>query len=533
MKKFVSLIAVLLSVVFISTQFLACGKKKREYDPNNFIDVGDPLYETGQIVKEKITLRIFAPKHSLHKDWGEMRLFKEMEKITNIHIEFINVNEANYTETASNSWDSKEPIDAYMFYNTLESQTYYAQSGMISEIGSLIDTYAPNYKKVMQANPEIEKITRLEDGNIYSFASVSNVPRDMTFKQFINKEWLDNVNSEIPTTLDEFTEVLKLFKNEDANGNGFNSDEIPLSSVNMYQTRNFLMSAFGYVSTGIEVNSTGNVVYVPTTDNYYEYLKYANMLYNEGLLDADVFTMTEDKDLARKGSQDLVGCFDGGAAYLIVGNTLDSNYTALPPLTSSFSSEKKWLGFENILADRFMIVKDSPYTKELVRWYDFLYSEYGSILASFGLEDEDWKWDNEDKTSWTFNVPDNMDIEEYRGTITPGVGLGPVSIWDKDFVLKDSTVQVQNINKAVDEAGYIDYLVIPYPQVVFTANESSRLSVIKVDLNNLVQTYEAKFIQAKSFTKAEFDAFVDRLETAGVNEFVKIHQDAYNRYIVK
>ena len=42
-----------------------------------------------------------------------------------------------------------------------------------------------------------------------------------------NKEWLDNVGMEAPTNIDEFYEVMKAFRDQDANGNGDASDEIP------------------------------------------------------------------------------------------------------------------------------------------------------------------------------------------------------------------------------------------------------------------------------------------------------------------
>ena len=208
------------------------------------------------------------------------------------------------------------------FWNTLEEQTVYASAGLIQPIGDLIDLYAPNYKKMMDENPEIEKRTMLGDGKIYSFASINTVPRDLTFKQFINQKWLDALGLDMPETIEEFYDVLVAFKTQDPNGNGF-ADEIPLSSVGLNQTRNFLMSAFGYVSTGIEVGDDGKVVFVPATENYWNYIQFANKLYTEGLLDKDVFSMNADKELAQKGSQNILGCFDGGAAYLIVGNNLD------------------------------------------------------------------------------------------------------------------------------------------------------------------------------------------------------------------
>ena len=528
MKRLTRFLGLALSLVLAGSVFAACGESggRGAYDPDNFIeDTSNP-----QIVKEKITLKMFVPKHSLHSDYEDMRLLKEMEEITNIHVDFVEANTESYNELRSTSWED-ESIDAFLFWNTLEEQTTYASLGMIQPIGDLIDQYAPNYKKLMDANPEIEKRTTLGDGKIYSFASLNTVPRDLTFKQYINQAWLDELNLEMPKTIDEFYNVLVAFKNDDPNGNGLH-DEIPLSSVGLNQTRNFLMSAFGYVSTGIEVGDDGKVVFVPTTENYWEYLQFANRLYNEGLLDKDVFSMSADKDLAQKGSQNIIGCFDGGAAYLIVGNDLDPDYTGVPALTSSINDKQMWLGFGNeISPDTIVIKSTSPYQREIVRWMDFFYTELGVQLESFGKEGVDWTWDNEEKTSWTFHVPEGMDIEEYRGTITPNVGLGTIPYWSGDFVLKDSTRQTQNINKAVEDAGYMDYLKVPYPSVTFTSEESIELSTLQIDLNNLVESKEASLIAKKDLTRADFDAFVAELKNARVERYVQIYQTAYDRYM--
>ena len=164
---------------------------------------------------------------------------------------------------------------------------------------------------------------------------------------------------------------------------------------------------------------------------------------------------------------------------------------------------------------------------------DFFYTELGSELESFGKEGADWTWDDEAHTSWTFNVPDGMDIEEYRGTITPNVGLGTIPYWNGDFVLKDSTPQVKNINQAVEEAGYMDYLKVPYPSVTFTSEESIELSTLQIDLNNLVESQETRLIAKKDLTRADFDAFVADLKAARVDRYVEIYQNAYDRYMAE
>lgn len=184
MKKLTKLLGLLLCATMACSSFAACGGDGRgDYDPDNFIaDTSNP-----QIVKEKVTIKMFVPRHALHSAYKDMRLFKEMEEITNIHVEFVEANTESYQELRSTSWED-ESIDAFLFWNTLEEQTTYASHGMIQPIGDLIEEYAPNYKKLMDANPEIEKRTTLGDGKIYSFASINTVPRDLTFKQFINRE---------------------------------------------------------------------------------------------------------------------------------------------------------------------------------------------------------------------------------------------------------------------------------------------------------------------------------------------------------
>lgn len=46
--------------------------------------------------------------------------------------------------------------------------------------------------------------------------------------QFINKAWLDQLGLEVPTTTEELYELLCAFRDNDMNGNGDTTDEIPL-----------------------------------------------------------------------------------------------------------------------------------------------------------------------------------------------------------------------------------------------------------------------------------------------------------------
>lgn len=69
------------------------------------------------------------------------------------------------------------------------------------------------------------------DGHIYTLPGKKPLRPKGCDTPFINKAWLDRLGLEIPTTVDEWYEVLKAFKEQDANGNGDPNDEIPLTAA--------------------------------------------------------------------------------------------------------------------------------------------------------------------------------------------------------------------------------------------------------------------------------------------------------------
>ena len=517
MKKIFTFIVTLL--IFLS--MVGCDGGKVEYNPDNFLATGD------KIVKDKIELTFFAPLHSLHtkEGYNAMKLFQKMEEITNIKINWVYGSVSSYDEIRASQWTSKKRPDAFFLWNSTEEVVKYGENGTIYELTDYIKEYAPNYQLLLDSNPEYKKAATF-NGKMYSTLAINDVPRDQTFKQFINQKWLDNLGLSMPTNTEELYTVLKAFKTQDPNQNGIN-DEIPLSSAALNQTRNFLMSAFGYVSTGMEFVD-GQAVFVPTTNNYRAYLEYTNRLYKEKLLDNNTYTMDE-RALAAKGN--LVGCFDGSAAYLIAGEANDADYAAVSPLTSSINSEKMWLGFNTVSPSAIIVPKTSPYIKEIIRWIDFLYSEQGIMLQAFGEEGVDFTWNDEAKTSFKFNVPNGMNIEEFRGTLTPSVGLGVVTYFSKDFVLKEDNVYTSRINQVVEEAGYIDCLKVPVPNLLFTKEEQNRLAIIETDLEIYMSVFEQKMVSGKEeLNDTTWNTHLDNLKKLKVDELISIYNAAYQRY---
>ena len=111
----------------------------------------------------------------------------------------------------------------------------------------------------------------------------------------------------MPTTTDEFEAVLKAFKEQDANGNGDASDEIPFSTD---PNNKHIEAMAGYF--GLPMNKLGiaiqneKVVYGGVSDTYREFLSWFHKLYAEGLVDVELYTQ-DSSTWEGKGNQDLYG----------------------------------------------------------------------------------------------------------------------------------------------------------------------------------------------------------------------------------
>ncbi len=521
MKKKIVSLALVAAMVLPVGMASACGKKKRAYDPNNFIaDTNNP-----QIVKEKVTIKLFVPKSTLHGSWEEMKLFKKMEELTNIHIDFEEVPMAAYQEKRALAWND-DSIDGFFLSNSLSEIIMSKDS--LKELSATINEFAPNYKQYLAEYPEMRRVSTLTDGGIYSFATIDKNGGDSA-KQYINQAWLTELGLSMPTTTDELYNVLKQFKQNDPNGNG-RADEVPLSLISGDGTKNFLMSAFGYTTTGIEVDiNTNQIVYVPETNNYREYLKYCNRLYAEGLLDNSMYS-NKDSDLAYKGQNNTVGSFSSSGAFLVVGNSLDNDYTALEPLTSNVNSHKMCYQFGYQSTPTALIINESsPYYRELVRWMDVFYSKDFEILQSYGEENVDWSWNDEEKTSWTFNVPSGMEREQFRATLTYQAGLGGAVVLT-DFGRKENSEQNKKIYRELDV--YKPYWRTPLPIMQYEMREMQDLALLEADLGTYMTSAEANFITGRKNPNSDKDwnDHVSSLNRMKSNKLKEIYSAVYARY---
>src|SRR5699024_10750716 len=157
--------------------------------------------------------------------------------------------------------------------------------------------YAPNLKKLMEENPDFEKAITFPDGNIYSMPYV----QDSDFLSvrigpmlWIDESWLEELDMDIPETTDEFYEFLTGVKDA-------NPDVSPYGGELIDHLIGWVRGAFGL--TGSNVSPDGELRFEGTTNEYREMLEYIHKLYDEELINQNIFTIDFDQYMANAADE--------------------------------------------------------------------------------------------------------------------------------------------------------------------------------------------------------------------------------------
>lgn len=492
--------------------------------PANFNQDGFP------ITQEKITLKIMGAKAPIQGPWDQLAFFKEMEKRTNVALEFDTPPMDSFNERMNLSFATNSlPDFIFGSFNQLTAaKAYeYGSQGFLVPLEDLIGSYAPNVKKLLDDNPDYRKSLTSPDGHIYTLPRIEAGFGLYWPKFWINQEWLDELNLQTPKTLEELAEVLKAFQAKDGS-------IIPMTSQKLDDIRAGLMNAYGYVMDGqtFFAIKEDKVVFVPAQEEFKAYLTFLNGLYADKLLDSETFTQTRQQ-MQAKGADKRLGFFFDGADFLTVGNENSQAYTMVPPLTTTFNADPIAVKNNPLGYGTFAITKENDHPEATIRWVDYLFGKEGAILHTFGLEGE--HWESTPDGGIRRILPEGANQAEFTGqNITPDVGATRTP---KNHTFIDEIAQIgeeqnnpQNfgIRKEVAEK-LMPHVRDGFPILHFTEEEQKERAVLQTDITTYMREMEAKFvIGAESLDK--WDGYLKTMGNMQVEQLTALYQQAYDRW---
>ena len=490
------------------------------------------------IVNEPITFKIMGRKDAGAPDWSELEIFKRLTEITNINFEFEVSEAGTWTEQKNIALVGGEYGDIILRddANAITDEETYGPQGVFIDLTNLIDQYAPNIKAMMDANPDVKAAMTSMDGKIYGLPYVFHTATVQGHAGFFSEEWMKNVGiDKVPETTDELYDMLVAFKEQDANGHGDPSDETPFTCVGLTTTiRDLLIPAFTGLPDGLSFNldDEGKVVYAPATEEYKEFLKYANKLYSEGLLDPEFSTQTAQQWQA-KVKADQCGIYSGSPT------TLDPSTTAqqlsLPPLTSATNDEKVVKQPFYLYPGRAFITDKCSDPVAAIRLLDMFYATEENAVEGFcgttlfaGYEGEHWQYTDDTKTAyeWIEPITGFGDINQTVSVTSelPGY-LNFTATPSGNPLMEMKCVQV----KEMQEPYYNTKNAYP-SNARFTAEESERGNVIENDLYTQVALMTTKFIVGEVDIEAGWEDYLASLEQIGLSELIEIKEAALARW---
>lgn len=537
MKKIQVSLLLLLVMLFV----VACGGgKEQESHVGNEENLKNLTDEGLPIVNEQIDLKIFAGKAATTADdWNDVLLLNEYEEMSNVNIQWQMVPADGLEEKRNLALSQGNDLpDVFYAANIPVSDIQkYGEQGIFIPLNDLIEEHAPNLYKILEENPDIKKGLTFPDGNIYSVPTIYSPDFQSLLigaKGWVNGEWLEQLGMDNPETTEEFYEYLKAVKNTDLNGNGEN-DEIPLSSVaEMSRIIHWISGAFGVQNKGQlhtlidEDPSSGDIRFYPISEQYKEMLTYLNRLFEEELIEPNIYSLEVDQHLAHAAENrygavqfynpvELYGEEIGGQ--FIPGNALEGPDGT--KMYTGITSPLRSLG-------NFLITNENEHPEATLRWIDYFYTEEGMKMFFMGIEGVTYE-ETEDgpklKEEIT-NNPDGLTLTQALAQyiINPG-GNHPVMVTDDYFTGSENNPLDHEAAKLL-EPYLIDEI---WPAFTYTADENKRMTILSTDLSKYVQEMQAQFITGEvSFDK--WDDYVKEIEKIGLEEYMEIQQEAYKRY---
>ena len=280
MKKLLALALVLL-MALSCTAFASENAGLANTDPNSIL-------AANELVELSLLMRGDSAKIAKDDFW----FFQFCEKFMNVKFNAEAVDSSVFYEKLNIIMSTDSMPDMVMASATIwqnDMMTWGQLDGMFLPIDQYAE-YCPKYMAEIQKQPRLVNVVTTPNGHMYGFSNIRvvNEGQSMGIFTVTNTEWLERLGMDMPTTLDEFYDMLIAFRDEDANGDGDPNNEIPWqASYNSgYPERIFVNWAFGYNGyRWDEVDSTTHEGYFsPYTPRYREVIEFMAKCYQEGLI---------------------------------------------------------------------------------------------------------------------------------------------------------------------------------------------------------------------------------------------------------
>lgn len=535
-----------------ASMMTGCGSKSNvSLNDGTFKEVDKSTLEFPLKEKATLTGTISYPANT-ESDPNKRTIFERLQDKTNVEIDWTAIQADQWSDKISLEMANTKDMTDFIFSAGFSDNDLlkYAKQGVIIPLEEYIDAYMPNLKKVFDTYPEYRTMCTDTDGHIWALPWIEQLGSGKEAIQtvgnmsFINKKWLDFLGLEVPTTTDEFEQVLIAFRDHASElQQEFNidGDIIPMSCIvnNGDQDPSIIINGFGEgygdadKSRHIAVTNDKEVICSATQDGYKEGITWLHKLYEEGLIDTESFTQEWSTYVAKGKSGRYGVCFSWDVANIdnledwVPLPALTADTRNITPQNGSFTS-----GFDR---GRCVVTAVAQNPALVCAWLDQMYDPFQSPQNNWGTYGEDDDFD-------IFELSTNADGGEMLkhaplGDASPvevreaeAVG-GPLAILDDYYDVyvtcpDDAQYRLDWIKEYYTPDMNSDYV---YPNVFMSQDDTKKLSDLQTDIEKLIDANKSDWIM-NGFTDADWDQYISELDAYGLDEYLELFQKYLDAY---
>lgn len=489
-------------------------------------------------------------------------LTEYFENKTNTKISWIDYGSEDIFDRVKEDIDKEQADlpDAYLGLGLFEDQMRVVADQLFMDLTNIVDSDTTEFKKVI-AEDNSRKSDMYIDGRIYSYPSFyENYAHEFPQKMWINTKWLEQVQAEAPTDTDELVEVLRLFRDNDPNGNG-EADEIPFGVAykgGNYNSLGFIINSF--IPTDYDLSDSKNYLNVDESGTVYasivdpkfkDALKYIKQLVDEGLMNEDIFNASPNALNEGNAEEEVYGIIAAADIHDVISDMERViNYEPLPPLGGEDAVSASRL--TKVQTGGYMLAINTEHKEAALKFGDALLESSGTLSILYGVEGTGWdKADTRigalggETTTWKLLDKDKageVPFAELKGAI-PYWYPASLQMAQQATPEEDGQVDLKTdenwtgyINKITSEIyelpgrKYSKYIL---PEIVFTAEQEQTLSEkgnVRAEIHDYLTKTCHEFITGEKDIEENWNKYIDDLNEKGLQTLIDMMQQAYNEY---
>ena len=458
--------------------------------------------------------------------------FKAWTEAAGIKVELMEYNDLDALRLAISAASTLP--DAIQFdKNTFTGgiMTMVADDMIIELTPEMLEENAPDYWAFVNNDTYMKEIVQL-DGKMYGLAGHVFEPGSV-FRYwrgfFYRGDLLEKIGKEVPTTAEEFYDVLVALK-----AAGVKTPLVFQGKSDLAEClkNGDITSPFGLVNAA-EYQIDGVFHYGAYEPEYKEALRFVKKLFDEGLISVDYMSMENSVAQASICNGDA-GAFYGNNSRLntFKGGLKEGEFFVPGPGLKTADGQNAMFSFADpmVSASDFVFITPDCENPELVlQLYNFLFTEEGKLIRDFGVEGESYVIGADGIPAYTELVTNNPNGYSLDGTARSWALINWPGVHGDYQLAARHPEKTQVVAYDLWGSSQADtYRIVPGNTIL--EEYADEYAGLWTDISLYVNESRAKFINGELDLDADWDNYIATLQKMGMERVIEMKQATVSAY---